>query len=180
MRSTRFAARALLALALPGIAALACGGPAREPSPPAAAPAPATATSKSTGGGIGLGNFGDVFDAGPDAHWVQVDAAAFAGKKVNGRLAPELIQKVVRANFDPLRKCYEAGLGRNANLQGRVAVKFVIDLEGHVTSAEDFNSELPDRQVIQCVVAEYRKLTFPKPEGGIVTVVYPTVFSPAD
>jgi hypothetical protein len=169
-----------------GLAGSACGGggreggagPAREPLPPST---PATTPAAGVGaGGIGLGNFDGIFDAGPDARWVQVDAAAFAGKKVNGRLAPEVIQKVVRANFDPLRKCYEAGLGRNPKLQGRVAVKFVIDLDGHVASAADFGSDMPDREVVRCVVAEYGKLTFPKPEGGIVTVVYPINFNPGD
>jgi hypothetical protein len=180
MRRARvlFVVVSLVSTAVLGVAGSACGGggtgsgATREPSPPST---PATA-----GGGIGLGNFDGIFDAGPDARWVQVDAAAFAGKKVNGRLAPEVIQKVVRANFDPLRKCYEAGLGRNPKLQGRVAVKFVIDLDGHVASAEDFQSDIPDRVVIQCVVAEYGKLTFPKPEGGIVTVVYPIIFNPGD
>jgi hypothetical protein len=42
------------------------------------------------------------------------------------------------------------------------------------------SSDLPDREVIRCVIAEYRKLQFPKPEGGVVTVVYPIVFNPSD
>ena len=109
------------------------------------------------------------------------DPAVFPGKKVVGRIAPELIQKVVRANFDPLRRCYESGLGRNRDLQGRVAVKFVIDVEGRVTSAVDAGADMPDRVVLECLVAEYRKLTFPQPEGGgIVTVVYPIVFNSSD
>jgi energy-converting hydrogenase Eha subunit A len=32
--------------------------------------------------------------------------------------------------------------------------------------------------VVQCILHEYRKLVFPKPDGGIVTVVYPVVFTP--
>jgi hypothetical protein len=41
-------------------------------------------------------------------------------------------------------------------------------------------SDLPDAAVVKCVVDGFRKLQFPKPEGGIVTVVYPIVFNPED
>ena len=98
---------------------------------------------------------------------------------VNG-LEPAEVQKVVRGDFDRFRKCYEAGLGRNRNLQGRIAVKFVDDLEGHVSSAEDFESTMPDAEVLRCVIDGYRTLQFPKPTGKPVTVVYPIVFNPSD
>jgi hypothetical protein len=34
--------------------------------------------------------------------------------------------------------------------------------------------------VARCLVGEFGKLTFPRPEGGVVTVVYPIVFNPGD
>jgi hypothetical protein len=34
--------------------------------------------------------------------------------------------------------------------------------------------------VVDCIVKEYEEITFPAPEGGIVTVVYPIKFSPGD
>jgi hypothetical protein len=33
-------------------------------------------------------------------------------------------------------------------------------------------------EVISCVVRSYYGLSFPAPEGGIVTVVYPILFTP--
>jgi hypothetical protein len=33
---------------------------------------------------------------------------------------------------------------------------------------------------VQCVIRAYYGLSFPQPEGGIVTVVYPIMFSPGD
>jgi hypothetical protein len=97
--------------------------------------------------------------------------------QVNGRLPPEAVQRVVRASFGRLRGCYEQGIQRNPDLEGRIAVKFVIDREGQVamTSVED--RTLPDDSVAKCVARAYEAMTFPKPEGGIVTVVYPVVFS---
>ena len=50
--------------------------------------------------------------------------------QVNGRLPPEVIQRIVRQNFGRFRLCYENGLRNNPNLQGRVTVKFVIDRSG--------------------------------------------------
>lgn len=97
-----------------------------------------------------------------------------------GRLAPEVIQRIVRANYGAFRKCYEAGLGRNRDLTGKVAARFVISEKGAVTSVKDAGSDIADLAVRDCVFAEMKKMTFPAPNGGIVTVVYPIVFSPAD
>jgi hypothetical protein len=36
--------------------------------------------------------------------------------------------------------------------------------------------DLPDAEVAACVARAYTSMSFPKPEGGIVTVVYPVVF----
>ena len=98
---------------------------------------------------------------------------------VNGRLAPEVIQRIVRQNFGRFRLCYEDGLRKNALLEGRIAVKFVIDGTGAVQSVVDGGSDLPDSSVVACVVRAFDSLAFPQPEGGgIVTVVYPIILAP--
>ncbi len=97
-----------------------------------------------------------------------------------GHLAPAVIQRVVRAAFGDLRRCYEDGLRASPNLVGRVTVKLVIDTDGHVAFAKAETSDLPDRRVVDCVVDRIRKVQFPSPEGGTVTVVYPIVFSPGE
>ncbi len=95
-----------------------------------------------------------------------------------GRLAPERIQAVVRQAYGQFRKCYEDGLGRNAKLEGRVSVKFVIDVDGTVRDNVPDSPTLPDAAVVRCIVANFATLRFPNPEGGIVTVVYPIMLSP--
>jgi len=99
---------------------------------------------------------------------------------VNGRLPPEVIQRIVRGRYANFRSCYEQGLGRDPNLIGRVTVRFVIGRDGTVASIEPVCTSMPDREVVRCITEEYKPLTFPQPEGGIVTVVYPIMFSPAD
>jgi hypothetical protein len=95
-----------------------------------------------------------------------------------GRLPPEVIQKIVRSHYTVFRRCFEAGLGRDAHLQGRVSIRFVINVRGDVENAEDSESDLPDPQVITCIANEFSRMKFPEPQGGIVTVVYPIMLEP--
>jgi len=96
----------------------------------------------------------------------------------SGRLAPELIQGVVRKSYGRFRKCYEAGLARSSKLEGRVSVRFVIALDGSVRENEVESQTLPDPDAVRCVVESFAPLQFPSPVGGIVTVVYPLMFTP--
>jgi len=62
---------------------------------------------------------------------------------VNGRLPPEVIQRIVRQNFGRFRLCYENGARTAPSLKGRVSVRFVIDRTGAVVGAADAGSDLP-------------------------------------
>jgi hypothetical protein len=97
-----------------------------------------------------------------------------------GRIPKEVIQRIVRQNFGRFRLCYENALRSNPGLSGRVGVKFVIDRTGAVGVASDGGSDLPDRGVVSCVVRGFQNLSFPQPEGGVVTVNYPLVFTPGE
>jgi hypothetical protein len=147
------------------------------------------------GEGIGLGNFGGLgHGAGTGTgqgigsgrgrlgggHQVKAPRIREGATSVNGRLPPEVIQRIVRQNFGRFRLCYENGLRNNPNLQGRVTVKFVIDRSGAVAMTADGGSDIPDGGVVSCVVRGFGNLSFPQPEGGMVTVVYPIMFAPGD
>lgn len=99
---------------------------------------------------------------------------------VSGRLPPEVIRRIVRQNFGRFRLCYENGLRNNPNLQGNVTVNFVIGRNGAVSNVANGGSSMPDAGVVSCVVRSFYGLSFPQPEGGIVTVRYPINFSPGD
>ena len=97
---------------------------------------------------------------------------------MNGRLPPEVIQRIVRQNFGRFRLCYENGLRTDPTLTGRVSVKFMISRDGSVGVAADAGSDIPDSSVTSCVVRSFTAMSFPAPDSGIVTVTYPLMFTP--
>lgn len=106
-----------------------------------------------------------------------------------GPLTPEVMQKVIRAKFERFRACYEDGLWVNAELRGRVTLRFTIGLDGRASEViakelEPMSAEekarpvLTDPAVRRCMVGVASSLVFPPPRDGVVTVAYPIVFSP--
>jgi hypothetical protein len=159
----------------------ACASKESPPPQNGAPPPPSASAAASTGnmwgdslgeGSIGLGNLPS--DAGGNR--------APVDHPVNGRIAPEIVQRIVRASFDRTKACYERALKKTPSLTGRVTTRFVIDEGGKVSSAapEASGTTLADAQAVDCVVGVFKTLEFPKPQGGIVTIVYPLVFSPSD
>jgi len=146
------------------------------------------------GEGIGLGNidFGHGAGRGPGQGFGFGGALSKGAYKpkgppgttrigegiVSGRLPKEVIQRIVRQNYGRFRMCYQQGLTRNPNLQGRVEARFVIDRTGAVSQVMNGGSDLPDSEVKSCVLSAFYGLSFPSPEGGIVTVTYPIMFAP--
>lgn len=97
----------------------------------------------------------------------------------NGRLPRDVIQRIIRQNAGRFRACYESGLRTNPSLEGRVEVRFIIDRQGQVSVAQDGASDLPNDPVKSCIVKSFYSLSFPSPDNGTVTVVYPMVLTPA-
>ena len=56
---------------------------------------------------------------------------------------------------------------------------FVIGRDGAVSSVENAGSDLADPAVASCVTRAFYSLSFPQPEGGVVLVTYPILFSPS-
>ena len=96
----------------------------------------------------------------------------------DGRMAPERIQSQVRGRFGGLLTCYEAGRKRDPKLTGIVTVKYVIGEDGVPKDVADENSTLPDKDVVGCVLGEFRQLRFDESHRGSVNVIYPIKFAP--
>ena len=143
-----------------------------HPLPPAPAPGRTAAPPTITGHGRGR--------LVAPAHVVKTAQLRVATVKVSGRLGTEIVQQTVRQRFGRFRACYELGLLRRGALEGRVSTKFRIELDGTVSAAEDAGSDLPDPQVVSCVVDAMKELRFPAPPGGVITVIDPLVFKPTE
>ena len=97
----------------------------------------------------------------------------------SGKLAPDLMYTVVRATYPKFEQCYAQGLEKSADLMGTVFVRFVIRPDGRVDNAVIQDNTLRNCGVASCVRDAVAELTFPAPEGGSVTVVYPVALQPA-
>jgi Ca-activated chloride channel family protein len=131
----------------------------------------AAGTGEGQGFGSGHGRLGG-------SHREKPPSVRMGAVSVSGRLPPEVIQRIVRQSFGRFRLCYENGLRSNPNLQGRVSVRFTIGADGNVSGTGNGGSDLPDGNVIACVVRGFGGLMFPAPEGGNVVVTYPIIFAP--
>jgi TonB family protein len=138
-------------------------------------------TSVAELGTIGIGNTGLIGKGGagfggqgkpiPD---VRQDTA-----KVRGNLDPDIIRRIVRAHINEVRSCYNAGLTKNPELEGRVTIDFVITSTGKVGDSKLGNSTVSDEYVGNCIAKAVKRWTFPKPRGGgEVEVSYPFQLSP--
>jgi TonB family protein len=103
---------------------------------------------------------------------------ARAGEAVEGTLAKSAIREVVRAHINEIRVCYNEGLQRDPQAQGRIVLDFTIGTEGAVTRSEVASSDMADAAVSECMRVAAGTWVFPKPEGGALKVQYPFVLEP--
>jgi hypothetical protein len=93
-----------------------------------------------------------------------------------GGLSSEHIRRTVRRNLNQVRFCYEQALQTKPDLQGRVAVRFIIGPTGAVQVSVVESSDLGDRKAEACITSAVGRWNFAAPEGsGIVSVTYPFV-----
>ncbi|MBU8897419.1 hypothetical protein DRW03_29460 [Corallococcus sp. H22C18031201] len=99
---------------------------------------------------------------------------------VVGGLDKDVIAKVIRRHQGEIKYCYESELNKNPSLAGKVAVAFTIDPTGAVADASVSESTLGSTSAENCMLARIRRWKFPEPKGGgVVSVTYPWLFSPA-
>jgi hypothetical protein len=121
--------------------------------------------------------------------WVSTMPSSCPDEPPRSALDAKLIPRAVREKADAFRRCYERELLYEPTLGGRIVVHFWIDLDGSVPwawteggvprpSGRASLAQLVTRDATRCVLATASSLTFPPPEGNVVTVAYPITFSP--
>ncbi|MFW5738927.1 MAG: AgmX/PglI C-terminal domain-containing protein [Myxococcota bacterium] len=96
---------------------------------------------------------------------------------VVGSMSSTVVRRVLRHHRNRFRFCYEKRLRHDPTLRGRVEVRFIIQKDGRVGSVTT-SGDLDDAKLEACLVTAFRMIQFPRPRGGIVSVVYPLQFSP--
>jgi hypothetical protein len=93
----------------------------------------------------------------------------------NGDIDKAMIRRIVRSHLNEVRSCYNAGLAKNPNLQGRVEVNFVILGSGSVGTSVVTGNGTKSPQVGKCIAKSVKRWKFPRRGGssGAVTVKYP-------
>lgn len=86
------------------------------------------------------------------------------------------IQRVMGGRSGAFKFCYERELQQNPDLEGRVVLRFNIDLSGDPQAIAIASSTLKSDAVHECLKANVKKLTFNKPDGGVCAVQWPLVF----
>ena len=93
---------------------------------------------------------------------------------VNGDIDKDMIRRIVRAHLNEVRSCYNTGLTRNPNLEGRVSVQFSIIGTGKVASSVVQENTTKDSAVADCIAKAVKRWTFPRVgKGGTALVTYP-------
>ncbi len=96
-----------------------------------------------------------------------------------GGLSREDVQRTVRRHINEVRFCYQQELQRRPDLEGRVAVQFLIAPDGRVMSSSLASSSGTVGEVGECVATSVRRWTFPSTEGP-TSVTYPFVLQSAN
>ena len=143
-----------------------------------------------TGGG-GLGGYGRIHRLG------RIDTGAGSGTRANlGRKRARTVgririgsgrstgfckrgdsARVVRRRSGAIRSCYQRRLQVKPTLSGKITARWQIAQSGRVASASTVQDTIRDGAVTQCIMRVLRRMTFPRPEGGVCIVQWPFVFN---
>ena len=162
----------------------ACGGSAPAPSSPAASP-PTASTQAAP-------SYPDPSPVPPEPVTAAATAspappsapapAASAGKANDG---PDRnlndIQAIVTNNRDLFRACYDKAAKARPGIKGTYTLKFVVNPDGSVKSAEgdSTKSEIHAAELDTCAIAALKTLKFPPSKKGMESAVsYPFNFKP--
>jgi hypothetical protein len=99
----------------------------------------------------------------------------FGSMTVSGRLQPA----VVRDALEQRRSMFQTCVPSSAAAHATATVRFVIGRNGAVSNVTNGGADGLGSAAVNCLVRPFYGMTFPKPEGGIVTVAVRLTFDPA-
>lgn len=109
-----------------------------------------------------------------------VDELAVSEEAEEERFGSAEVVPVIRAHLREIQRCYERELRTNADLVGKVTVRFAVIESGHVDSIRVTENTTGSSTVGACVTDVVATFVFSPPPRERVTFSYPFVFSPQD
>jgi hypothetical protein len=107
---------------------------------------------------------------------VRVQTSADFDMGGTGKLDKNLVKEYIRKQLGKIKYCYQKGLQKNPELEGKVTVSFIISPTGSVMKATVTKTTLNDKEVEGCIENGITTWRFPAPQGGgVVKVNYPFV-----
>ncbi len=156
----------------PGVAS----APPEEP-PPSAPPVQPEQESQGSGYGTsaddpGPGRLADEAPR-PTPPKVRVGKLIVAG----GEEDSQKLMRVIRERTGDYRACYEKGLEKKPELEGRIVYRVDIQAEGTFSNVRKQEADMPDEAVVSCVQKALGKVRVEQRERKGVTVDVPLVFA---
>lgn len=108
---------------------------------------------------------------------VQVSNLSPAVDAGGGAMNQEALTQAVSVRAGQLQDCYSLALAKRSNVSGKLTLQILIGLEGTPEQVSIAQSSIQDQAFQNCIVSKARVWSFPKPQGGKVTVRFPFVFS---
>ncbi len=99
-----------------------------------------------------------------------------AAARVTGTLSRSEVLKVIGRHTRAIQRCYEKELMSKPGLSGKITFAWSITPTGRVSGARQRTSTMGSSKVSNCILKVIRRMKFPKPKGGSVTIVYPFIF----
>jgi hypothetical protein len=98
--------------------------------------------------------------------------------KVDGKLRRTIVEQAILENRGRFRLCYENAARYEPDLEGRMAVKLVVDWNGQVVNATPTASNLPGTNLVTCVMQGFGYGRFVLPGSGPGGATFAIEFGP--
>src|SRR5690348_3637571 len=97
---------------------------------------------------------------------------------LSGTFTNEQIQTAVNNNISAFDACYTLGADKTGKRSGTVTIQATVGPNGDVFQSEVTKSTVKNTKVDACVAGAFKKVKFPRPEGGgTVMITYQMNFS---
>jgi hypothetical protein len=95
----------------------------------------------------------------------------YATPQINGGLKEEDLAKAIAAATPDMQRCYQKGIEKKADLAGKMHVRLSVKADGKIDHATDMESQIPDKEVVGCILKLFDAMKVPPPPGPATAMV---------